>query len=172
MEKLGRVADKSQTVEKWHQWPKSAGKCVAAEKCEILDTNEKRRKTSSWRQARYTWYWWKARENKQLATGAVYLILMKSAGKQVVGDKRGILDTDEKRGKTSSWRQARYTWYRWKARENKQLATSAVYLIPMQSAENLKRVKSAGKYMHSINATTRFKELWLVEKLVFSDWLI
>ena len=154
MEKLGGVADKSQTVEKWHQWPKSAGKCVAAEKCEILDTNEKRRKTSNWRQARYTWYRWKARENKQPATGAVYLIPMKSARKQVVGGRRGILGTDEKRGKTSSWRQARFTWYRWKAREN------------------LKRVKSAGKYTHSSNATTRFKELWLVEKLVFSDWLI
>ena len=46
---------------------------------------------------------------------------MKSAGKQAVGDRRGILDTDEKRGK------------------KKQPATGAVYLIPMKSAGKPKK---------------------------------
>lgn len=83
MEKLGRVTDKSQTVEK-------------------NDTSDP-----------------KARENVSPLKSARYWIPMKSVGKQAVGDRRGILDTDEKHGKTSSRRQARYTWYQWKARENK-----------------------------------------------------
>ena len=64
----------------------------------MTPVTQKRGKMCSRWKVRNTGYQWKAQENKQLATGAVYLILMKSAGKQVVGDKRGILDTDEKRG--------------------------------------------------------------------------